>query len=362
MTVEEPEDDDATPLEERKMRRKHRNRLSAAASRQRKKEWVETLQERLRVLTADNEALRQQLLAPSAQAGAAAGLLAFGGGAPAEAQLIASDRELGRALLAHGLDTAVKIQIHADHLGAAADSAAEGRREWSSSGIGSTSPKRFARAPVAEGTEAERGGRSGAPALAVMSYAGGDTAPPAAPAPTVSPVLTPPEAVSPLQARVLPTELALPPSSGCLLQPPYCIKTSASPSGAIATAMAAPGPGPGLDSTCAIAGAIPIGAVCAQKMGAAFQDRHGGVVGGSTSSIAGAKRGGPMADEGAARLAVGGIAFAAVAQTYSESPSKRARAGSYVSPVPVPSTENGLDVVSALQSLRAPRQSQALCV
>ena len=68
------------------------------------------------------------------------------------------------------------------------------------------------------------------------------------------------------------------------------------------------------------------------------------------------------ADEGAARLAVGGIAFAAVAQTYSESPSKRARAGSYVSPVPVPSTENGLDVVSALQSLRAPRQSQALCV
>jgi hypothetical protein len=97
------EDDADAPLEERKMRRKHRNRLSAAASRQRKKEWVETLQEQLRALTAENQLLRQQLAAPSSQAGAAAGLLAFGGGTPAAAHAISADRALGRCLRAHGI-------------------------------------------------------------------------------------------------------------------------------------------------------------------------------------------------------------------------------------------------------------------
>jgi hypothetical protein len=114
------EDDADAPLEERKMRRKHRNRLSAAASRQRKKEWVETLQEHLRALTAENEKLRQQLIAPSAQAGAAAGLLAFGGGAPAAANAISADRALGRCLRAHGISEAIHVQVHAEHLGRAA--------------------------------------------------------------------------------------------------------------------------------------------------------------------------------------------------------------------------------------------------
>lgn len=124
------EDDADAPLEERKMRRKQRNRLSAAASRQRKKEWVETLQEHLRVLTAENDLLRQRLdLGHSAQAGAAAGLLAFGGGAPAAANAISADRVLGRCLRAHGISEAIHVQVHAEHLGKAAALAATAEGE-----------------------------------------------------------------------------------------------------------------------------------------------------------------------------------------------------------------------------------------
>ena len=93
------DDSDSTaPLEARKLRRKQRNRLSAAASRQRKKEWVDALQDQVSQLASENAALRKQLaslgthsvgcttaLKPSsvcaagafAQAGAAASLLAF---------------------------------------------------------------------------------------------------------------------------------------------------------------------------------------------------------------------------------------------------------------------------------------------
>eukprot|EP00965_Chrysotila_dentata_P219497 6191186-Pleurochrysis_carterae.AAC.2 len=53
--------DDCAPLEARKQRRKHRNRLSAAASRQRKKEWVDALQDQLKLLAAENAALKQRL-------------------------------------------------------------------------------------------------------------------------------------------------------------------------------------------------------------------------------------------------------------------------------------------------------------
>jgi len=121
--------DDEAPLEERRLRRKHRNRLSAAASRQRKKEWVETLQERLRVLTAENERLRSELGNPSSQAGAAAGLLAFGGAVPAAADAICADRLLGQRLRAHGIAEAVHVQIHAEYLAKAAALAESFARE-----------------------------------------------------------------------------------------------------------------------------------------------------------------------------------------------------------------------------------------
>jgi len=130
---ESGDEDDSTPLVEREVRRKHRNRLSAAASRLRKKEWLETLQEQLRALTDENEMLHEQLAAPTAQAcaaaglpaqaGAAAGLLAFGGGVHADSA-ISEDLVLGRLLLAHGISAAIHIHVHADHLGRAAALAA----------------------------------------------------------------------------------------------------------------------------------------------------------------------------------------------------------------------------------------------
>mmetsp|Transcript_22676 Transcript_22676/g.47679 ORF Transcript_22676/g.47679 Transcript_22676/m.47679 type:complete len:220 (-) Transcript_22676:138-797(-) len=154
--------DDCAPLEARKQRRKHRNRLSAAASRQRKKEWVDALQDQLKLLAAENAALKQRLqsfagesscstssggfdmdsarLPPTesnrckataaAKAGAAAGLLAFRAVAAAPAaDAIASDLVLGARLRAHRIEDIVQIMMASEHLAAAAAAAASGAPE-----------------------------------------------------------------------------------------------------------------------------------------------------------------------------------------------------------------------------------------
>lgn len=138
---------------ERKQRRKQRNRLSAAASRQRKKEWVEALQEQLDqlrrandTLSSENATLQRQLAggephaaqssaagnawwssrsACACQASAAASLLAFQALAPGKANdAIGKDLRLGRCLLEHGLTEALSIMIASEHLAKAASFAA----------------------------------------------------------------------------------------------------------------------------------------------------------------------------------------------------------------------------------------------
>ena len=50
--------DDAGDNDDRKSRRKARNRVSAAASRARKKQWVDSLQDEVNSLTAELQAAR----------------------------------------------------------------------------------------------------------------------------------------------------------------------------------------------------------------------------------------------------------------------------------------------------------------
>jgi len=174
----------AAPLEQSKVKRKQRNRLSAAASRQRKKEWVDALQEQVAQLIDENASLRatvsrlshgaelsaavecsaREKLASSksgssdrsdepthselsgcdgdstegcrspagaaAQAGAAASLLAFRLSksvttAPS-IEGIVTDARLGACLLEHGLTDSAAIAINSDHLAAAAAAARGG--------------------------------------------------------------------------------------------------------------------------------------------------------------------------------------------------------------------------------------------
>ena len=168
----------APPLEQSKVKRKQRNRLSAAASRQRKKEWVDALQEQVTQLIDENASLRAtvsrlshgaELLPPAectardmvadqmsssdqlsddparselscsdspsdrspagvaAQAGAAASLLAFRLSKSLKpmplVDRIVTDSRLGACLLEHGLTDSVAISIASDHLAAAAAAA-----------------------------------------------------------------------------------------------------------------------------------------------------------------------------------------------------------------------------------------------
>ena len=159
MEVDPHSEDDCegAPGEERKLRRKARNRVSAAASRARKKQWVDALQDEVAQLTSQLEcaqrardalrheatALRERLGVQAGssgvgdadaclcaqQAGAAASLLAFQAVSPGAPErpmtdAIATDVELGKALRRHGLTGMVSIVTSAEALAAAATAAA----------------------------------------------------------------------------------------------------------------------------------------------------------------------------------------------------------------------------------------------